>query len=147
VSASFRIDGLAELIVELQSLPDHLVGEAGHIVEGAANAAAFEIRSAYGRHRVTGNLQEHVVLEQVSGGRYGVKYRVKSTARHAVLFEIGTQARHTKTGANRGVMPAGGSRPPQPIFVPVMQRRRRRMYSELAQLLERQGLTVVEKAA
>jgi hypothetical protein len=61
---------------------------------------------------------------------------VKSTAKHAALFEIGTQARHTNIGANRGSMPPGK------IFVPVVVRKRRAMYERLKELLVRHGAKV-----
>lgn len=136
MSATFKIDGMAELIAALRNLPTDLATEAWHIIESQANAAAFEIRTAYGSHRRSGNLQDHVVVETISAGPVGVGYRVKAASRHAHLYEYGTQARHNAIGANRGSMPA------RPTFVPVMARRRRRMFTELADLLTRHGLQV-----
>lgn len=124
--------GLAELKQQLERLPEELTVEATHIVEGAANAAAFGARSGYAAHRVTGNLQEHVVV--VPGrnrGPWTTGFIVKNTARHAVIFENGTEARHTKQGWNRGRMPPGN------VFIPAMMRARFAMYLELTAMLVR----------
>ena len=59
----------------------------------------------------------------------------------AGIFEYGTQARHTKIGANRGSMPPGH------VFVPRMQQARVVLVSRLAALVERHGLVVVHAAA
>lgn len=137
----FTWSGLDDLRAALRALPAELHGEAAHIVEAAGNAAAFEVKAAYGRHRRTGNLQDHVKVERLPTGPFGVAVVVKSTARHAHLFERGTQARHTAIGANRGTMPPGN------VFIPAVIKHRRRMYDELAALLRRVGLLVLGEAA
>lgn len=135
MSSRFEFRGLDELKRELRELPAELAAEAGHIVEVAADGAAADIKAEYGRHVRTGNLRDHVtVVKEISP--VSAKAIVKSTARHAQLFEFGTQARHTDIGANRGSMPAGN------VFVPRIVRARRRMYQELAALLQRAGLQV-----
>lgn len=136
----FVFDGLDDLKAALRNLPDELAGEAGRIVETHANSAAVTIRAAYGAHRRTGNLQEHVSIDRVARGRYGAAARVKSTARHAHLFETGTKARHYIT--RRGVRHVTGAAEPQHVFVPEMIRVRRRMYEELKALLVRNGIQV-----
>lgn len=138
---TLRFQGLEELRAELRQLADDLKGEAAKIIHGRANAAAVDIRSAYGAHRHSGDLQEHVVVEQVSRGRFSAGAIVRNTAKHAFIFENGTEARHTKAGLNRGKMPPGH------IFVPRMMKHRRLMYAELAELLRRHGMTVVGDAA
>jgi Bacteriophage HK97-gp10, putative tail-component len=128
------INGLDELRQALRELPHELAAEASHIVTGAANGAAADIKAAYPVR--TGNLRDHLSVESFPASGAGAKAVVKNTARHAVLFENGTQARHTKIGANRGAMPPGH------VFVPRVIKARRRMYQELADLLRRQGLQV-----
>jgi hypothetical protein len=140
VSVSLIWDGLEELKVALQSLPADLTGEAANDVQEAANAAATAVRSAYGKHRVTGNLQDHVVVQERSRGQFGVAYVVKSTARHAWLFEKGTEARHYVT--RNGVRHLTGRMPPANIFVPTVMRHRRSMYDRLRDVLVRYGLQV-----
>ncbi len=132
----FRIDGLDDLRAALRDLPDRLAGEAGHLVEANGNAAAVEIRTAYLAHRRSGNLADHVTAERQSTGRGAALVVIRSAARHAAIFEYGTQARHTDLGANRGSMPAAHA------FVPVVQRRRRALMQSLIGLLEREGLAV-----
>lgn len=127
--------GLDDFKRQLRQLPEELAGEAGHIVEGSGNAAAVAIRTAYGQHKHSGNLQDHVTVEHQSSG-LAAKAVVKSTARHSHLFEHGSQARHTDLGWNRGAMPA------TPTFIPIVIRFRTRMYEELKGLLQRAGLHV-----
>lgn len=128
-------DGLAELRAALRALPSELTGEASNIINTTANGAATEIRTAYGKHVRSGRLQGGVVISRLdSAGKFSAGAIVKNTAKHAWLFENGSQARHTAIGANRGTMP------PTPTFVPVIVRRRRGMYQALKDLLERKGL-------
>lgn len=127
-------EGLNELKAALRDLPDNLIGEASNIVEGAANGAATEIRSKY-PHR-TGNLRDGVTVTHFDGGRFSAGAIVKNTAKHAHIFEIGTQARHTAIGANRGSMPPGH------VFVPAVIKARRGMFAALKDLLVRNGLVV-----
>jgi hypothetical protein len=138
------LTGVAELRAALQALPAELAGEAGHLVEAAANGAALEVRRAYGAHRVTGNLQEHVLVNTRAAGPLGVNYQVKSSARHAWLFEYGTQARHYVTV--KGRRHVTGRMPPANLFVPIAIRARRAMAATLVDLLERHGLTVTGTA-
>jgi hypothetical protein len=69
-------------------------------------------------------------------GRFSAGAIVKNTAKHAWIFENGTQARHNDLGANRGSMPPGH------VFIPAVIKRRRIMYQQLRALLERHGLKV-----
>lgn len=129
----FVFSGLDELRAALRTLPADLTGEASHIVEAHANAAAADIKAGYpGR---TGDLRDHVeVTFSTSGTSTGAV--IRNTSKHAWLFENGTQARHTAIGANRGSMPPGH------VFIPAVVRRRRAMYGQLQDLLERHGLIV-----
>lgn len=132
-----RLDlNLAELREALRNLPSELAGEASNVVEGAANGAAVAIRSTYGSHRRSGTLQDSVVVEHSNPGPFAAGAVVKATAKHAHLYEWGTQARHTAIGANRGSMP------PAHAFVPAVVKARRGMYEKLKDLLERHGLVV-----
>ena len=136
MSASIRWNGLDELREELRNLPEVLAQEASGIVQRAAGDAAQEIRAGYQDHRRTGKLAAGVKVESKGIGPFGTALVVKSTAKNAALFEIGTQARHTNIGANRGSMPPGK------IFVPVVVRKRRAMYERLKELLVRHGAKV-----
>jgi hypothetical protein len=138
VSASVTWSGLEELKAALRSLPADLADDASDIVEGAAQAAKTEIYNAYPER--TGNLRQHTTVAIRASGRYGAGAVVKNTARHAWMFENGTQARHTAIGANRGSMPAGH------VFIPIVMRWRRRMYEQLKSLLVRHGLQVAGDA-
>ena len=129
----FVWDGLKELRAALRNLPADLKKDAGPIVERAVDGAADEIRSAYAKKR--GNLQRGVkVQKQLS--EFGVGAILRSTAPHANLYEVGSQARHTELGAFRGSMPA------RPTFIPIVVRKRREMWDDLRDLVESQGLTV-----
>ena len=129
-----------ELKRALATMPEHLTTEADHVVEGTANAAAVAIRQVYGRHRVTGYLQNHVHVTRFDKRKVSVGWNVKSTAPHAWLFDNGTQARHKASGASTGTM--WGKTPPTHAFVTTMSRHRRAMYLQLRGVLERAGLLV-----
>jgi len=140
MSVRLVFTGLEELKASLRSLPRDLADEAGHIVEDAAERAGQAVRTGYARHRVTGNLGDHVVVERKEAGPFGAAYVVKSTARHSHLFEHGTEARHYTT--INGVSHLTGKMPPNPVFIPAVVRSRSKMYSDLRGLLLRNGLQV-----
>lgn len=131
--------GMEEFKRALRALPNDLAGEAMRVVEASANGAGVEIRSAYGEHRVTGNLQDHVEVEIQRTG-LNVSAVVKATSRHAHLFEYGTETRHYVTRA--GKTHVTGRMPGFFVFVPRMIRARRQMYEKIATILERAGLRV-----
>jgi len=132
-------DGLDEFKTQLENLPADLTGEAAHIVEGIANAAAYEVKSAYAEHRHSGNLRDHVFVTHFDKGRYSAGAQVKATAHHAWLFENGSAARAYYT--HNGVRHETGAMPPSHVFIPIMMKHRRVMRAQLAALLERHGLT------
>ena len=139
--ALFRFEGLDELRAALRRLPSELTNEAELIVSRAADDARDRIVSRYpvGPGNDTyggGNLRDHVRVVEQPGGQFGATRIVKSTARHAFIFERGTKTRKTSKGYHRGVMPAAD------IFVDEAQRRRKQMYDELAALVERAGFRV-----
>lgn len=138
-SVQFKFEGLDELKAALRNLPEELTAEAGYIIEGAANAAAVDIKGAYPVR--TGNLRNGVHVTHFSRGRFSAGAIVKNTAKHAHIFERGTQARHNAIGANRGSMPPGN------VFIPRIIRARRRMWQQLKELLTRKGLLVTGEAA
>lgn len=131
--------GLEELKADLRNLPAELASEASQIVVESANGAATEIVATYPER--TRNLKRGVKVQMLTGSVFFVGAVVKNTAKHAWIFENGTQARHTALGANRGAMPAGR------VFVPTVLRWRRRMYEQLTALLERHGLRVTGRAS
>jgi hypothetical protein len=65
----------------------------------------------------------------------GTRALVMNTAPYALVFDLGSQARHTALGAPNP-MPAGN------VFIPTMMRARRAMYDALKDLLQRSGLIV-----
>ena len=126
-TVTVKWDGLDQLIEELRRLPADITDDAGGIVSDSAEGARDEAYNAY-PHR-TGKLRDSLTVQTTDAGRYGVAARVVNRARHAYLFEVGTQARHNAIGANRGSMPAGN------VFIPAMQRHRREMYRSLAAVI------------
>jgi len=132
----FRVEGLDDLRAALRALPADLAASAGPLVEAAGDAAAADVRAAYGAVRGTGNLADHVRVERTAGGRFGVAVRVVSGARHAALYEFGTETRRTRRGWSRGRMP------PAHVFIPALSRRRRGLWASLAELVRAAGLEV-----
>ena len=138
MSAHFTWTGLEDLKAELRRLPAELAVEGANLVVGRANGAARTIRAGYPRR--TGDLRDHVEVEHTRSP-FGARSIVRNTSKHAASFERGTQARHTKIGANRGAMP------PNPLFTQTMRRERRALYDvDLRGLLERHGLRVTGDA-
>lgn len=132
--------GFDDLRATLRRLPEDLRDEARDLVQAEGERAGDEIRAAYERHRVTGNLAAGVVVEAFARERFGAAVRVASKAKHAFIFENGTEVRRTKRGWPRGKMwtrQAG-----VPVFVPAMLRARKRLREGLRALLTRAGLTV-----
>jgi len=127
-----RWHGLDELKADLRRLPEELAQEGSAIIFAHADGAMAEIAAAYPTR--TGNLRKGLRRTINAVGRWGAGALVKNVAKHAWIFEHGTQARHTAIGANRGAMPAGR------VFIPIVMRWRRKMYAQLAALLERHGL-------
>lgn len=130
--------GLEEYRTVLRALPEELRGETDHYVEDAANSAAVDIRSAYPAR--TGNLSDGVEVFEKPAGPFGTARVVINRAPHAVIFEHGTQARHTKLGAFRGSMPPGH------VFIPRVIKWRQRFIEQVKDLLQRHGAVVIDDA-
>ncbi len=145
--------GMAELIRGLERLGGAVQTEAASIVRTTAQLMAARVRSLYPRRpagRKAGALQDRVVIEEgrgqftathrsgggVAGTFVGsLRWKVRSKAPHAHLYEFGTVVRRTASrGANRGRMGA------TPTFVPEAVRARERMRRELIALIERQSV-------
>lgn len=141
MSATVRWSGLEELKAQLRSLPADLAGEASGIVGAAATEARTEIALVYAAHvGPTGNLARGLQPVATVAGPVSASARLKNTAKHAWLFDNGSQARHWLSGKSTGRM--WGRTPPTHVFVATIIRRRRQMYERLKALLVEHGLTV-----
>jgi hypothetical protein len=132
-----KIEGLDELKAALRKLPAELAAEGGGIVKDSAEGALPEIRNGYGRHRRSGSLQDKVTVSH-RASRLSATSVVKSGDKDALVFEVGSQARHTRIGANRGSMPPGN------VFFPAVKRWKRLMYTRLKAMLREHGLAVTD---
>lgn len=128
-------DGMEEFKAALRQLPKELSGEGGDIVVEHAHTAGEDIRAHYEASAVSGNLAKHVKVE-VESRAAGASAIVKSTAKHGIIYENGTQIRKTKGGLNRGAMP------PAHVFIPTVIRERRAMVEDLKDLMRTKGLEV-----
>lgn len=135
MSAKLTIHGLAEFQQALREMPEHLAAEAQTIVIAAAENAKQEITEAYPT-RVGGELRSHMRVRHQAVGPLHTRSIVDNTSHLANWFEFGTQARHTRLGANRGSMPPGH------VFVPIAAAARRRMEATLIELILREGFVV-----
>lgn len=120
-------------IEQMRKLPEEMRGEAGAIVVARTDRAFDSIEVSYPEH--TGNLRKQLrkSIEQTAFGVIGI---IRNTARHAWLYENGSQVRTTKAGRNRGIMPPGK------IFIPRMRIARAAMVDQLKDLLRRAGFEV-----
>ena len=125
--------GVDELQAELRALGDALARDGSAIVQAAGNGAFATIHGGYPRR--TGDLKQGLTVTHTRTA-YGAKALLVNTSPHAIPFEVGTQARHSKLGANRGSMP------PNHLFTRTMNSARRAMNTQHTALLERAGLTV-----
>jgi hypothetical protein len=142
MSVRLTWQGLTELRTALRNLPADLAAEGGQIVASHAERAFSTVQGQYTAVAHSGTLAARLREAQEPGAmRFGVVYSVSSRAPHAWMYEHGTKRRQTANGANRGVMPAAH------VFVTEMQRERRLMYHELAELLRRAGFEVSGDAA
>lgn len=128
-------DGLKEFQEQLRQLPEACTGEAGNLITGAVNAVAHDIKGAYPVR--TGNLRDHLVIAPLTKRGLVTGAAVKNTAKHALIWENGTQVRHTSLGANRGSMPPGHN------FVPKIVRARRALTQQLKDMVARHGAVVI----
>lgn len=135
MSATFQIMGLKELMAELLKLPEVLAEEGGQRVEEHTKAAADRVIAAY--PDVTGNLKAGVKYS-MKRSRDGATGRIGTYAPHAFIYETGTASRQTALGYDRGPMPG------KKIFVPTVQDERAKLQKELADILRKAGLQVVE---
>ena len=131
-------DGLTELKAALRRLPHDLRDDGSDIVINAAEDAHAEIYRKY--PEVTGRLKRGLKLERESSA-FGVAAVLINRAKHAWLFENGTQMRRDRFGRNRGAMPPGR------VFIPTVIKHRRRMWQRLKDLIARAGLEVRDDAA
>ncbi len=136
MSARITFTGLTELKKALHNLPRHLASEASDIVMQSAESAGAEIKGSYPRK--SGALARGVKVTKDDQSAFAAGALVKNSARHAYIWEHGSQLRHTESGASRGRMPE----PPGRVFVPVVQRKRAAMYTKLIAMVEREGLVV-----
>lgn len=139
MSVSLHWDGLDAFEADLEHMPEGLATDAQPITESAANSAAAEAKANYPFR--SGNLRNHVFVSRYDKGKLSNGYIVKNTAKLAWIFEKGTEARHYFT-KQRGVIHATGKMPPGRVFVPAMQKWRRKMNVQLKGLLEKYGLVV-----
>lgn len=118
--------GMADLIADLGRLAE-VPEEAAGIVRTTAELMEAEVVQAYPAHE--GELRRRVVREELGP----LRWKVRSKAPHAHLYEYGTVQRFTAgRGANRGTMPA------KPTFIPAAVRARTRMVDRLTDLVKRQ---------
>lgn len=140
MSVTAKWTGIDEFREWLQSLPSDAAGEADHIVQGEANAAAVQIRSRY-LARAADLATKTLVYKKVS--RAGVvSYTVRNTHKLARIYELGTVARHYFT-RHGGVRHETGRMPAAHAFLPIYYQRRRIMYLLLKDMLVRFGFTKV----
>ena len=129
------LTGLDDLSTALAQLPAQLAAEAEALIDERAELMKAEVFQRYPKR--TGNLRKGVRIQALrSGSAFTPGRVVTNRAPHAHIFELGTEARHTKIGARRGAMPPGR------VFVPAAIRHRRVLMGELLALLERVGLEV-----
>lgn len=145
MKAKVTIGGAAELMAQLDTLPEDLARVAEGLVVSAAQSAAGEIVGRYpigpGSKKYPAGVLRAGVRVDVEGSGVAVVAMVRSTAPHAHLYEYGTQTRQTAIGAGRGNQPARAT------FWPVIDRYQATLERALIDLLRITGFTVSGKHA
>lgn len=137
MSGRVHVTGLTELMRELSNAPEEIRADGMDIVRDTTERAAADLRNEYEQHHVSGTLARRVTASYpASGALVGV---IQSTAPHSHLFEWGTKARTSASGANRGVMPKAN------VVVRVARSHRERMETRLMAMLANRGFLVSEQ--
>lgn len=139
MSARVELLNIASFRDALRRLPEELQQEADVVVEAHAMEAARAVQQGY-PEGPTGNLKRGVTTE-INRSKFYAAGIVKSRAKHAFIFEKGTQRRQTAKGYNRGAMPEA-SEPERAI--PKFIRIRARMTRALVDVVRRAGFEVSE---
>ena len=121
-------DGLIEMIDDLRRMPTEIEKAASWHVQEAAETMASEVRGEY--PTVTGNLARGVRVTRVNAFRA----IVRSTARHAWLYEKGSVARRHASG-KVGRQDARGD---AEVFIPAAIKARQHMTEQLVRVVESQ---------
>ncbi len=138
-SVRLTFEGINELRDGLQKLPQDLAEKAARVVQATARQVGQELQFNYPRGK-TGNLKAGVRVSIDGSTSVSAKGVVRSAAPHAHLYEKYTgNVRRTNNGASRGVMPAS---PDDKRLGPRASRARQRMYAQLIEIVEGEGLTV-----
>jgi len=155
--SELKITGLEELKAALRNLPKELVGEADGIVRRTASMMAQDVLARYPTTG-TGALARGVTVEVGSSDALTARAVVRNRARHAYIFENATKSppRRWKKGSTTapyhkkgtrtvplwGIGKSTGTMPGAGVFRTLAPEHRRRMFSQLIDLVERAGLKV-----
>lgn len=136
MSVRLVFEGLDAFKAALRQLPEDLTAEGADLVERHTEITETRLVQSYPLGD-SGNLRRGV-SSTVDRSRGGVIGRVVSKSPHAHLWEFGTQVRKTAQGWNRGSGPAHFNQG----LVGIASQERRRLNTELIDVLERAGFTV-----
>ena len=116
--------GLSALLEDLRRMPTALESAASELVHTAADTMHAEVVNEY--PEVTGNLESHVTVVRVNAYRA----EVRSTAKHALLYERGSVERMHASGKSVGAMPKAN------VFIPAAIKARRHMERQIIKAVE-----------
>lgn len=118
--------GMSALLEGLRRMPSKIEAEAAWHVENAAETMAAEVRNEY--PEVSGALERGIKVVHENAFRAVVK----STSKHAMLYERGTVERMRASGGSTGKMP------PANVFIPAAIKARAHMVEQLINVVESQ---------
>jgi Bacteriophage HK97-gp10, putative tail-component len=135
MSTRVLFTGIDEARAELRAQPQALATATQGLAMRVARDAAADIKASYPRR--SGRLRQGVAVRTGRRtGKFAAAGAVVNTNPIAHNFEHGTQARHTKQGIDRGVMPAGN------VFIPRMVRWRWLFFQSVKEIMRAAGITV-----
>lgn len=134
---------MEEFSAALLRIPQDLIIQSNKIVEAEAYRAASEIQARYPVR--TGNLRKGVRVRQRFSKRGDIIVTVTNTAKLALIYELGTEARHYFTV--NGVKHLTGRMPAGRVFLTIVPQRLRSMLLKLRDLVAAHGFRVSGDAA
>jgi HK97 gp10 family phage protein len=115
-------------IEDFVALPREISAAAGPVTKAGAERAREQVRRAY--PRVTGQLQDGVVVKARANSEAVTEHDVESTAPHAMYYEFGTHRQRAR-----------------PTFVPITNRERSAHVKAVVGIVRAAGVTVTGEDA
>jgi hypothetical protein len=127
------LGGVTEQQHQWRQLPAVLASETQAEADARARTVAVAIAAAYPVR--SGALAAGMTVK-AQPSMHKARAVIVNTARHALLYDIGSGPRTTRSGASRGAMPGAH------VFIPRVMEARAALRPRIAAIMRKEGLTV-----